>query len=65
MDLTAVEICAAEFQILLVEFTFSHCRFTPRTGVRGSAWLPPECLPESFITTQNMSVVNQLFQFPS
>lgn len=40
MDPTAVEICAADFQILLVEATFCQCRFTPRTGVSGLAWLP-------------------------
>jgi hypothetical protein len=72
MDLTAVEICAADFQILLVESTFCQCRFTLRTGVGrigvATLWdtiLSPNCSPGSFLTTQNMSVVNQLFQSPS
>jgi hypothetical protein len=72
IDPTAVQTRADDFQILLVESTFCPCRFIPRTSVSGLAWLPfgtafstPLARPGSYLATQNMSVVNQLFQSPS
>jgi hypothetical protein len=71
MDLTTVEICAADFPILLVESTFRQ--WSLYTSDEASAdWRAVlktpfnlTCQAKTVLTPKNMSVIDPPFRYPS